>query len=294
MSELFSKITLDLNTLDHLSHRLGFPLDELQKTASQAEDLYRFDKEPKKNGGFRIISKPHRRLKRIQKSIHDLLKEIVLPLSAHGGVKGRSNLTNAQLHCKQRFLLNLDLKNFFPNISHYKVFELFHRKLKCSPAVASLLTRLTTVKGQVPQGGPMSTDIANLVMRDTDQRLESLSAKYNINYTRFVDDISFSGKSLPDAFIAAAKEIISQSGFQLNADKESLKASSGAKQVTGLSVNRRKPNVPRDKRREVRKEAYVFGKYGRNQLEGSIYNERDQQIKGKLAYIDYINHRCNQ
>jgi len=140
----------------------------------------------------------------------------------------------------------------------------------------------------------MSTDIANLVLRDTDERLERLSAKYNINYTRFVDDISFSGKAIPDAFIALAKKVILQSGFQLNTDKESLIGNGATKQVTGLFVNRRKPNVPRRNRREVRKEAYLFGKYGKNQLEESIYTKRDQQIKGKLAYIDYINRHRNQ
>jgi RNA-directed DNA polymerase len=105
-------------------------------------------------------------------------------------------------------LLNLDLKNFFPSISHYKVYELFHKKLDCAPKVASLLTRLSTVKGQVPQGGPMSTDIANLVMRRTDRRLRKLAKKFNINYTRFVDDISFSGKDIPTRFVIIAKEII--------------------------------------------------------------------------------------
>jgi len=289
LTKPLSKRTLDINTLSHLSHRLGVRLYELKEIASRAEKLYTFDKEPKKSGGFRIISKPRPRLKRIQKSIHELLQEIALPHSAHGGVKRKSNITNAQPHCMQRFLLNLDLKNFFPSISHYKVFELFHRKLKCAPVVASLLTRLSTVKGQVPQGGSMSTDLANLILRDTDERLEDLSRKFNINYTRFVDDMSFSGKFVPDSFISAAKQIISQSGFRLNADKESLKGLGEAKQVTGLSVNRRRPNVLRDTRREVRREAYIFGKYEGKQLKGCDYDKREQQIKGKLAYINYVN-----
>jgi hypothetical protein len=68
---------------------------ELERIAEQAEHLYKFDKEPKKDGSFRDISKPSYRLKRIQSAIHHLLREIKVSESAHGGIKGRSNLTNA-------------------------------------------------------------------------------------------------------------------------------------------------------------------------------------------------------
>jgi hypothetical protein len=135
----------------------------------------------------------------------------------------------------------------------------------------------------------MSTALANLILRETDERLENLTRNFNINYTRFVDDMSFSGELVPDSFVSAAKSIISQSGFQLNADKESLKGPGEAKQVTGLSVNRRRPNVLREKRLEVRREAYIFGKYEGKQLKGCDYHKKEQQIKGKLAYINYVN-----
>lgn len=289
MPRPLSKRTLDINTLDHLSHRLGFPVDELQKVASHVEDLYTFQEKLKKSGGVRIISNPRHRLKRIQKSIHNLLREVALSKSAHGGVKGKSNITNARPHCKQQCLLDLDLKTFFPSISHYKVYELFHRKLKCAPPVARLLTALTTVNGQVPQGAPTSTDLANLVMRDTDERLERLSSKFNINYTRCVDDMSFSGIVIPITFISEAKKIISQSGFTLNPDKECIRKMGEAKHVTGLSVNRTMPNVPRKKRRQVRGEAHIFEKFEKEKLGESARAKREQQIRGKLAYINYVN-----
>ena len=289
MGKYHSVEILDINSLKHLSLRLGFPKDILAKIASKAEHLYTFDKEPKKSGGFRKISKPHKKLKEIQSAIHRLLGEVSVSDCAHGGIKGRSNLTNAQPHCNQRFLLNLDLKNFFPSISHYKVYELFHRTLRCSSIVASLLTRLTTVNRQVPQGGPMSTGLVNLILRQTDRRLEKLAKQYNINYTRFVDDISFSGEFIPQKFKKTAKEIIQQSGFQLNPSKEALKDNSEQKLVTGLSVNRKRPNVPRSVRRQVRKEAHQFEKYNQGIMSASGRKKRDQQIKGKIAYINYIN-----
>jgi RNA-directed DNA polymerase len=195
------------------------------------------------------------------------------------------------VHCNQKLLLNLDLKSFFPSISHYKVFELFHKKLGCSEPVASLLTKLSTIKGQVPQGGPMSTDLANLVFRDTDLRLEGLAKQFGINFTRYVDDLSFSGKDIPLNFINLAKQIIDQSGFVLNPEKEIFSDSSMPKVVTGLSVGRKRPNVPRHIRREVRKQAYLFQKYEAQILTEDEGFSRAQQIRGKISYINYINRK---
>jgi hypothetical protein len=183
----------------------------------------------------------------------------------------------------------LDLKNFFPSISHDRVYALFHKELGCSPEVASLLTKLSTVKGQVPQGGSMSTDIANLILRKTDLRLEKLTDKYKIKYTRFVDDISFSGDIIPKSFVETAKKIISQSSFEFNSDKEKLLDNSKAKLVTGLGINRKKPNIPRSLRRQVRKEDYLFSKFESKQLNQPDRIKKDQRISGKKAYIDYIN-----
>ncbi|SPD74275.1 RNA-directed DNA polymerase (Retron-type reverse transcriptase) [uncultured Desulfobacterium sp.] len=282
------KRTLNINSVKHLSYHLGFPPSEILQVASGAENLYNFKEAPKKSGGVREISIPRKRLKRIQTSIHTLLAKIAMPDCAHGGIKGRSNLTNAQPHCNKRFLLNLDLKNFYPSISHYMVYALFHKTLKCSSEVSSILTKLTTVKGQVPQGGSMSTDIANLVLRELDKRIGKLSTLYGITYTRYVDDISLSGNFIPDIFIRKIKQIVLQTGFQLKTEKEALRGPSEPKYVTGLSVNRKKPNVPRLTRREVRKEAYLFNRFPEKNLEDFLFTKKYQQIKGKLAYIDYI------
>lgn len=285
----YSKRKLNINSLEHLSYRIGFTISELEKVASRAESLYNFVNELKKSGGFREISKPHYRLKTIQHSIHKLLQEITISNSAHGGIKCKSSLTNAKIHCAQKFLLKLDLKNYFPNISHHAVFNMFHKKLGCSPPVASLLTRLTTVKKQVPQGGSTSTDIANIVFRDTDARLEGLAKKFGLNYTRYVDDICFSGKDIPEQFTRSAEQIIENSGFVLNSQKKLLLDGSMPKIITGLSVNRKKPNVPRNIRREVRKQTFILRKHKVPDLSEAEQNILEKRIKGKEAYIRYIN-----
>ena len=180
MPKPYSRNKLNLNSLEYLSRRLGFPVEELDTVAEKSASYYKFDKVPKKSGGYRDISKPFPRLKRIQSSIHNLLTELKVSDSAHGGIKGRSNLTNAKVHCNSLQVIKFDIKNFFPTISHNRVYNLFHRSLGCSPSVSSILTKLSTVKGQVPQGGPMSTDIANLVLREADKRFEGMAKKLRL------------------------------------------------------------------------------------------------------------------
>jgi len=91
----------------------------------------------------------------------------------------------------------------------------------------------------------MSTDIANLVCRKIDRRIEGLAPLFNTSYTRFVDDITFSGDYIPNSFIKMVKQIIAQSGYKLNSDKELLCGKHQSQVVTGLTVNRKKPKVPK-------------------------------------------------
>jgi RNA-directed DNA polymerase len=271
-----------------LAHRLSFSINELKTVADEADSLYKFDKQPKKSGGFRIISKPFPRLKRIQSKIHVLLTEIKVSDSAHGGIKGLSILTNARVHCNSKEVINFDIKSFFPSISHIMVFSLIHCELGCSGSVASLLTRLSTVNGQVPQGGPMSSDIANLVLRDVDKRLEGLAKRFRLKYTRYIDDMTFSGDRIPVPLREWVNEIISQSKFELKKEKESLMKKNRAQKVTGLNVNRKRPTVPRGVRREIRREAYLFENFEAEALDDAERLERRRKIQGKLAYIGYI------
>ncbi|ACN15018.1 RNA-directed DNA polymerase (retron-type reverse transcriptase) [Desulforapulum autotrophicum HRM2] len=290
MPEPYSKRDLRINSLKHLAHRLGFAPEVLQKAASRAEKSYKFDKIPKKSGkGFREISKPNALLKNIQKAIHKLLTEIEISDNAHCGIKKRSNVTNAMNHCNKEWVYSMDFKNFFPNISHHQVYGLFRYELKCSPDVTSILTRLCTVKGGVPQGGSMSMDIANLVSRKLDTRLEGLCKIHNLSYTRHCDDLNFSGKRILDTFRAKVEIIIKESGFPLNPDKETLIPHHHPQSVVGLRVNRKKPCVPRKTRREWRKEKHVLNKFEVHGLSPHEIEKRKQRINGQNAYLSHIN-----
>ena len=288
MPEPYSKKSLDIWTLKHLEKRLGIPLDELERIASKTNSLYYFEEISKGNGKIRLLSKPSRPLKRIQKRIHKLLQEIKISDSAHCGIKKRSNLTNAEVHVNKKEILSFDFKDFYPNISHHRIYHLFRHELNCSPEVASLLTKLCTIRDQVPQGGCMSTDLANLVCRKLDARLKGLSKAFGIDYTRFNDDIYFSGDNIPENFIRKAKKIIMENGFNLNQEKESLRGKDQHQIVTKLTVNRKKPIVPREKKREWRAEKHNFEKHESETLSPEMQEKRQRTIQGRQSYIDYI------
>jgi RNA-directed DNA polymerase len=286
----YSKKQLNIRSLKHLALRLGISIEELQEVAEQAETHYKTWREPKKNGGFRQISAPTRRLKRIQRAIHKLLMEIELPNCVHYGRIGRSNLTNARVHSGKKWVYGLDFRAFFPSISHHFVYNMFRQELNCTPVVSSILTRLCTFQGQVPQGGSMSTDIANIVCRKLDKRLENLGLRYGIQYSIYCDDLNFSGHRIPRSFRKKVKEIVGQYPFSLNPDKESLSGRHRPQVVTGLTVNRKRPHVPRKKRREWRKEKHIFEKHESGSLSETERLNRQQRLRGKTAYLNYVNH----
>lgn len=284
MPEKHSKETLSIKRIRDLSYRLGFPAQLLESIADTAENYYVFWKKKKPSGKYRELGKVRQPLKRVQKAIHRLLQEIHVPDCAHGGVKGKSNITNAQKHCKSNTLLTLDLENFFPSISHHRVYGLFRNELDCSPDVARILTKLCTARKMVPQGAPTSTDIANLVLRRTDMRLGGFAAVRGKEYSRFVDDMSLSGDQIANSEVAKIKAIVDDSGFALNDEKEAITGRDENQLVTGLLIKYKKPRIPRKVKRDWRKKKHQFEKFGKLSLNRNAVDKAKQRIDGFSNY----------
>ncbi len=288
MPKPYSKQYLSIRRLRDLSFRLNFPLDVLESITENTDKYYTVWHKKKPDGTLREICKVRPPLQDVQKAIHRLLGELYLPESVHGGVKGKSNLSNAKIHCNSKCLLNLDLKKYFPSISHNRVYGLFRNELKCSPDVARLLTKLCTFNKCVPQGASMSTDIANLVFRKTDYRLGGFAVRRGWVYSRYVDDLSFSGVEISESDLKIIKSIIKDSGFKLNDKKENLTGRHERQVVTGLSVRYKRPRLPKDKKRQWRKEKHIFEKYENNSLSEEDRQKKKLQIDGRSSYSNSI------
>ena len=242
---------------------------------------------PKRDGSPRTILAPCRSLKHIQRRI---LQRIVAPLdthdAAHGFRRRRSIATNAAPHANQEMVLSVDLADFFPSISAKRIYGLF-RKLGWPQNVASMLTRLTTCHGCLPQGAPTSPALANLIARRLDRRIEGLAHRRNLAYTRYADDLTLSGpadqvrKALP-----MVRGIIIEEGF-LIAEKKVRFMRRGRRQlVAGLVVNDRL-STPRAYRRRIRAAIHRLAT-GRLPPGASDYNAAILQCRGHVNFIRSI------
>lgn len=167
---------------------------------------------------YRDIYPSKGRLKEIQKRINRILQKVKLPEYAYGSVKQKSNILNALKHQGNTHALSVDLKNFFPNISHHRVFEMYVQN-GFSPTVAHILTKLTTYWGSLPQGAPPSSTIANLVFVKTGNRLSSIAESANLCFTTFLDDLNFSSKEDFKSLVPKILHEIRLDGFFLQHKK---------------------------------------------------------------------------
>lgn len=228
---------------------------------------------PKRSGGVRLIEVPKSRLRHLQQRIlRGILDRVPAHPAAHGFVHGRSCVTHAALHAGQRAVLRMDLKDFFPGIEHARIHALFET-LGYPAAVAGALSRLCvnrTPRGafgpgqagaslpwaerqpfkspHLPQGSPCSPALANLCAWRLDVRLESLAQSMAARYSRYADDLVFSGGDrfarAADRFHVRVAAIALEEGFTVNTRKTRLMRQGTRQQVTGVVVNRH-PNIAR-------------------------------------------------
>jgi RNA-directed DNA polymerase len=242
------------NELKKICSIIGFKPTQVELIVKNIDDYYKEwieKKIDKKTGEFkkykdgtvkeRIIRPSQKELKIIQTNIKNkFLAPIVLPDCVHGGVKKRSNITNAKPHQGEKYQFTTDLQEFYPNISSQRVYDTF-LSLKFSPHIAHWLTNLTTWKYELPQGTPTSTHIANLVFLDTDIKLIKLCNDYNITYTRYVDDLSFSSQQDFRHLLNEILNIVTSNDFKLSYRKTQYK---GNQTITGVDVFLNKIDAP--------------------------------------------------
>jgi len=196
-----------------------------------------------KNGNpqFRRIRPSRGALRRIQDALkNNILNKINMPEYVQGSVKGKSNITNAAKHFGNRYFFLTDLKNFFPSITHSAVYKTFCAR-GFLPEVSSLIAKLTTYKGTVPQGIPTSSSIANIVFLPIDKKILSLLPENIITYTRYVDDLTFSSKGDFKELVQPILEMIEKNGFKYSNKKTNYKAKDPY--ITGIKLEKKRMTV---------------------------------------------------
>lgn len=249
--------------LRHLRQLLGIHKSAQDRLfGNKKRNSYRIFYIPKKSGGFRKIEAPSDELKSIQLWIKEnILDKFSVSQYAKGFVKGTSIYDNAIQHVKKELVVNIDLKDFFPSIQYREIYKIF-KYIGYTDSVSKLLTNLCTNGAEVlPQGSPASPAISNLVSLKMDKRLGCLANKIGANYTRYADDITFSGKRNIKKYINLIQKIIREEGYAINEDKFRLQYSNQRQEVTGLIVNSG-VSVSEQQINKLKNAIYYCKKYG--------------------------------
>lgn len=271
---------------------------------------------PKKSGDPRIIHAPSPALKHIQRRLNEVLKNVFVPKPVtFGFTSGKNIVDNANKHKKKNWVLNIDLREFFPSINFGRVRGMFmHKPYNLSAEVATTLAKICCFDNELPQGAPTSPIISNMICAKLDSQLQDLAWKHRCFYTRYADDITFSTtlREFPSEIAKVnsilivelgqeLSNIIQQNGFEINDSKVRAFAYFQRQEVTGLTVNRF-PNVRRKYVMQIRSMLHAWDKKGLQAAEVEhyeLYNKKHQYpnnklpsykkvIKGKLDFLKMV------
>ena len=246
----------------HLSLLLSRKPAYLASVVNSNSNHYRNFKIPKRTGGERIITAPYPALLECQYWIYEnILKTIKIHPTAQGFTFKKSIITNATIHLNQEQFLKIDIKDFFPSIKLNQVINVF-KSLGYSNKVAFYLSAICCYNNELPQGAPTSPIISNIISKTLDKRLFSFAKKFSLKYTRYADDLAFSGEEIPVKFLSYITKIIESCGFFVNEKKTFLQQSKGKRILTGISIADKKIMVPREYKRKLKQEIHYINQYG--------------------------------
>lgn len=288
---------------------LEMSMAELKKIWFYRGRMYHNFNVSKVAGKQRVINAPDRRLKMIQRKIAILLDQLYSPRNpVHGFVRHRSIKTNALSHLSGKYLLNLDLKDFFPSISESRVTGLFI-SLGIDGEVAEVMARLCCYNSHLPQGAPTSPVISNMICFRLDKALLEIAKAARCIYTRYADDITFSsyrplaglfdgaipapGKCEPVLLNEKLRMVFQSNGFNINPDKTYYADKNARQTVTGLRVNEM-VNVDRRYVRNLRATLHVVETAGISEAQRILKDEHLRtssiaaHLQGKIAWLGHI------
>ncbi len=287
------------------------------RTEKEALQHYTYRWLPKKSGPPRLLEVPKLRLKTMQRRIlHEILDRLPAHDAAHGYVKRRSVISAAQKHAGEHVVVTLDLAEFFPSTPMGRVYGLF-RCLGYPHNVARLLTGLCSTRtpphiftqlpkgknhphrthelyrhSHLPQGAPTSPSLANLCARAMDTRLAALAKLLDFRYTRYADDLAFSGDEQAairvKGLIASVSRIASSEGYRLNRSKTRIRRRGQRQIITGLIVNEH-VNIPRRSYDILKATLHNCVRFGPASQNRDGHPDFYRHLDGRITWVENVN-----
>ena len=241
---------------------------------------------PKRSGGKRRISEPSEKLKHIQRILYDEIfrpKKYLIHKCAYAYVPGRDIKECVEKHVGKAIVVKLDITGFFSSITTHHISDTLKYSFGMSDDTAKTITKLCTLNGVLPQSATTSPIISNFVCRKLDRRLFGYCSKHDIEYTRYADDLIFSGDFNPKELIGYVSWALRDYyGFRLNYDKLRIMRKHQQQVVLGLLVNQQ-CRLTKEKRHELRQTLYYAQKYG----VADYLRHTAQEIQSLMGYVDY-------
>ena len=284
-----------------LAALLGVERKMLFKMARKHNIYYHDIEIVKKDGTIRPLNTPTRTLKHMQRRIlGEILSHFPVSQYATAYRRGMAITANAIPHTNKKYLLKMDLKDFFGSITFLQVYCNVFNTRYFPKQIGTILTELCTKDDVLPQGAPTSPMLSNLVMRHFDDTIGNWCKQRGISYTRYSDDMTFSG-DVPLYFVyEKVSRMLNKMGFEINESKTNFITNASRQTVTGLTVND-EVRIPADYKRKLRQEVYYVLKYT---VEGSLkYTRNEEYITVYESYFGsyevyeckkYLNHLLGQ
>lgn len=280
---------------------------------------------PKKSGHSRTITAPVTALKILQRKLSQVLYSVYEPkASVHGFLPSRSIVTNAKQHLRKKFVLNIDLEDFFGSIHFGRVRGIFIAPPYHLPEeVATVLAQICCHSNKLPQGAPTSPIVSNMICVRLDSQLRLLAKEFKCTYTRYADDITFSTtlNIFPQeiAYVSTEEDnlrivlgdrlvsTIQSNGFDINEQKIRLQHRKQHQEVTGLTVNQF-PNVSRDYVRKISSMLHAWDKFGLDSAEQKYIEKYFKEpkkfqeeiprfrevLRGKINFLGMVRGKDNE
>ena len=269
---------------------LGVEVNRLEEILNNVSGHYQEFWMRKRSGGYRMISAPDKDLQAIQSTIYSrILSSVTIVHPAAVGFRcGRSVVDNAAPHLGKRYVLKMDIHDFFGSIRSPRVRQTF-KKIGYPENVSKVLGALCCLHRHLPQGAPTSPALSNIVGYEMDRKLATLAAEYGVTYTRYADDLTFSGDVFPkEQIIPQVKRIIRDEKFEPNHKKTHFMNQSSRKIITGVSVaSGVKLTIPKSKKREIRKNVYFILTKGLAEHQRRIGSHDPAYLKRLIGMLCY-------
>lgn len=274
--------------IDNLAELIHVSANRLEILTFRTSSFYKHYTISKRNGGTRDIYQPSRELKGVQAWIlRNILDKLTPSDEATAFIYGRNIKHNVLPHAENRFFICIDIKDFFPSISYFRVYRIF-KVIGYSETACVILANLCCCHDFLPQGGVTSPALSNLVAARLDRRLSGFCMKRNIVYTRYADDMTFSSnnRNLLNKSLSMFLEIIQDEGFEPNLKKLRVMGPKIHCRVTGLVKNSSAPQFGIGKKVKRKMRAIMYNMIRKGKIESKYKNIKS--IEGWLSYLKSV------